>query len=143
MPTPEPTLAEICKTVREMQDFVKPLRAKIAESDRRSDQACGEVDVYKSGFNTGTIFMRAEANMACDQLEVLRTHALALVQAAEQGERYRDALHSIILADKTHYEHHEVRRGDGQPPKSDGGTCWLTPKQIASQALTDPSGAPT
>lgn len=132
MPTPEPTLAEICKTVREMQDFVKPLRAKIAESDRRSDQACGEVDVYKSGFNTGTIFMRAEANMACDQLEVLRNHALALVQAAEQGEKYRKALEAVVYAA-------DCAAKTDMPIEAKW--AWAGAKSHASQALS--SGAPT
>jgi hypothetical protein len=33
-----------------------------------------------------------------------------------------------------HAEHHQPRP-DGKLPREEGGTCWLTPKQIAAAAL--------
>jgi hypothetical protein len=51
----------------------------------------------------------------------------------------RDQLVSMLLTivrnDKTTYEHHEKRRWDGRDPSEDGGTIWLTPREMARNAL--------
>lgn len=48
---------------------------------------------------------------------------------------YEDVLRSIRLADKTSYRHHEPRKSDGKPPKEGGGTRWMTPRELATEAL--------
>jgi hypothetical protein len=55
-------------------------------------------------------------------------------QLAEQVREMEVTLDSITRHDKTRYDHHE-RRADGALPKSGGGTCWLTPKELAQSAL--------
>lgn len=54
-----------------------------------------------------------------------------------QGEikNLREALQSVIEADKTTYRHHEPRP-DGRLPKENGGTIWMTPKEIAQGVLS-------
>jgi hypothetical protein len=42
-------------------------------------------------------------------------------------------LRAIAMADKARYEHHEKRERDGKRPE--GGTIWLTPRQMALRAL--------
>jgi len=46
-----------------------------------------------------------------------------------------DGLERIARNDRTQYEHHEARPSDGKKPSEEGGTCWLTPAQIARKAL--------
>lgn len=52
-------------------------------------------------------------------------------------ERLKQALQNVIKNDKTYYNHHDPRP-DGRLPKEDGGTIWLTPKEIAKRALPQP-----
>ncbi len=73
------------------------------------------------------------------------THIATLrQQVAYQAtrERYidklRQSLDDIIKNDSTHYNHHQPRQFDGRTPKEDGGTIWLTPKEIARRALRTP-----
>lgn len=47
----------------------------------------------------------------------------------------RGALERCARNDKTTYEHHEPRP-DGTRPKESGGTIFLTPREIASAALS-------
>jgi hypothetical protein len=42
-------------------------------------------------------------------------------------------LRAIAMADKTTYAHHEKRPRDGKKPE--GGTIWLTPRELALHAL--------
>lgn len=49
--------------------------------------------------------------------------------------RYREALESVIQNDKTYYNHHEPRPYDDKVPKEDGGTIWMTPRQVAERRL--------
>lgn len=42
-------------------------------------------------------------------------------------------LRAIAMGDKTTYQHHEVRPRDGRAPE--GGTIWLTPRELALEAL--------
>ena len=65
--------------------------------------------------------------------ELTRLRA-ALAAAEAERERLREAMQTIVQVDKTRYEHHEPRP-DGALPRTDGGTCWLTPKEIARAAL--------
>jgi hypothetical protein len=47
-----------------------------------------------------------------------------------------DLLRAIAMADKTTYRHHEPRKLDGKRPEEDGGgTIWLTPRELALNAL--------
>jgi len=57
---------------------------------------------------------------------------------AEKIARLEAALRSCARSDKTTYEHHEPRRFDGLRPEDDGGTIWLTPREIARCALGEP-----
>jgi hypothetical protein len=53
------------------------------------------------------------------------------------GSALARAMESIIANDKTTYQHHEARRSDGLTPReAEGGTIFLTPKEIARAALT-------
>ena len=56
---------------------------------------------------------------------------------AEVWAELKPALDVIIKNDKTHYRHHEIRSFDGKSPKEmvDGGTRFLTPKEIAQDLL--------
>ena len=50
------------------------------------------------------------------------------------------ALRSCARNDKTRYEHHEARPFDGRRPaqvEGTAGTIWLTPREIARQALRE------
>ena len=42
-------------------------------------------------------------------------------------------LRAIAMSDRTTYEHHEKRPRDGKKPE--GGTIWLTPREMAIAAL--------
>lgn len=44
-------------------------------------------------------------------------------------------LQTIYRCDKTRYDHHEKRTWDGKLPEDEGGTIWLTPREMAGQAL--------
>lgn len=44
-----------------------------------------------------------------------------------------DLLQTIVRNDTTVYEHHQPRRFDGLLPE--GGTIWLTPREMARHAL--------
>lgn len=55
-----------------------------------------------------------------------------------QALKFRLALYSVYRNDRTEYEHHEPRPFDGQKPRSEGGTCWLTPKEIARRMIGEP-----
>lgn len=46
-----------------------------------------------------------------------------------------EALRKCQKNDKTYYKHHEARPYDGALPQENYGTCWLTPREIARQAL--------
>lgn len=46
-----------------------------------------------------------------------------------------EALRKCQKNDKTYYKHHEARPYDGALPQESYGTCWLTPREIARQAL--------
>ena len=49
------------------------------------------------------------------------------------------ALRHAARNDKTEYCHHEPRPWDGKTPREKGrGTRWLTPREIARQALDEP-----
>ena len=50
------------------------------------------------------------------------------------GNEMAEDLVLIVQVDKTAYDHHEPRP-DGTLPRESGGTCWLTPKQIAMRIL--------
>lgn len=54
-----------------------------------------------------------------------------------------DALRDAARNDNTAYDHHQPRRWDGRPPDIDGGTIWLTPREIARYALGEPELATT
>ena len=49
--------------------------------------------------------------------------------------RLADALRAIAMNDRTTYDHHEKRPRDGRAPGEDGGTIWITPREIAIGAL--------
>ncbi len=55
-------------------------------------------------------------------------------KAEELLEYLRGRAEVVIENDKTCYDHHEPRP-DGKNPREDGGTCWLTPKEIAKYML--------
>jgi hypothetical protein len=44
-------------------------------------------------------------------------------------------LQSIVRNDKTDYRHHESRPWDGRKPGAEGGSIWLTPRELATRAL--------
>lgn len=54
---------------------------------------------------------------------------------SRQNAKLANALQSVIENDKTYYNHHDPRP-DGRLPKENGGTIWLTPKEIARRALS-------
>ena len=58
-----------------------------------------------------------------------------IFELERENERLKEALQSVIEADKTIYKHHEPRP-DGRLPKENGGTIWMTPKQIAQGVLS-------
>lgn len=58
------------------------------------------------------------------------------LQAAEaRAALLAERMAHIIDVDKTCYRHHEARP-DGKLPREDGGTIWLTPKEMAKNALS-------
>lgn len=95
-----------------MSDIVKRLDgyAEIPDMDRNCQR-----DIYEAA---------AEIRTLRSQVAALTTQRDAMVEALE----------SVVKLDKTQYEHHEPRP-DGTSPRSEGGSCWYTPKQIARSAL--------
>ena len=90
-------------------------------------------------------FARIRASLAhfCDHPDTPVRHMVSGVGSLvgdverafeEEIERLRTALEDCAQLDLTHYEHHQPRR-DGREPKEDGGTIWLTPREIATRAL--------
>lgn len=59
-----------------------------------------------------------------------------LAQLEKQRESTVRALQTIVRNDTTAYEHHQPRRWDGKTPDEDGGTIWLTPREMARQMLS-------
>lgn len=59
-----------------------------------------------------------------------------IAELERQRESTVRALQAIVRNDATSYQHHEPRRWDGRTPDADGGTIWLTPREIARQMLT-------
>lgn len=52
----------------------------------------------------------------------------------EERDRLKTALEAVIELDQSKYKHHQ-KRPDGKLPRSNGGSCWMTPKQVAHAAL--------
>ncbi|MDF1565293.1 MAG: hypothetical protein P1V51_19810 [Deltaproteobacteria bacterium] len=49
-----------------------------------------------------------------------------------------EAMRAIERNDKTSYNHHEARPFDGKiPDEIDGGTCFLTPREISQYAIAE------
>jgi len=44
-------------------------------------------------------------------------------------------LQTIVRNDRSNYRHHEPRPWDDRRPDVEGGTIWLTPKELATRAL--------
>ena len=59
--------------------------------------------------------------------------------AAEEKPIDREQLvrlfQEIVRNDATTYDHHQARRWDRKKPADAGGTIWLTPREMARQAL--------
>jgi len=68
-------------------------------------------------------------------LEDLTAADADLEEAEEEVKRLRRVLLAIEANDLTEYEHHQPRRSDGLAPSATGGTKWLTPREIARNAL--------
>ena len=49
------------------------------------------------------------------------------------------ALRDAARNDNSRYEHHQRREWDRRFPAEDGGTIWLTPREIARRALGEPN----
>ncbi|MDE2099044.1 MAG: hypothetical protein KGL39_17455 [Patescibacteria group bacterium] len=64
---------------------------------------------------------------------------------ASQAETMRGALEIIVRNDRSReYEHHEKRPWDGKKPsEASTGTKWLTPREIAKDALRALDGKAT
>lgn len=62
---------------------------------------------------------------------------IKIEELLSDNKRMAKALKGVIENDKTHYNHHDPRP-DGRLPREDGGTIWLTPKEIAKRALPKP-----
>lgn len=75
----------------------------------------------------------------CQQTARLGVAKLEQLLVKAQREINREQLvamlQEIVRNDTTRYDHHEARRWDGRTPDSKGGTIWLTPKEMARQAL--------
>lgn len=76
---------------------------------------------------------RAKENDAAYQRGYAEAERLGNIEI----EGLKQALQNVIKNDKTYYNHHDPRP-DGRLPKEDGGTIWLTPKEIAKRALPQP-----
>lgn len=64
------------------------------------------------------------------------TPELTLPQALRLVALYERTLRGVITNDKTKYQHHEARRWDEKKPHEvDGGTIFLTPRELAQRAL--------
>lgn len=46
-----------------------------------------------------------------------------------------EILQAIVRNDRSNYRHHEPRPWDDRRPDVEGGTIWLTPKELATRAL--------
>lgn len=53
-------------------------------------------------------------------------------------ERLEEALRSAARNDSSLYRHHQTRSVDGKRPDKFGATIWLTPREIAREALGEP-----
>jgi hypothetical protein len=85
-----------------------------------------EVDDYDNDPLNDLVDAVGEADSLRASLQSARSAAGALVEA----------LTRVIANDKTTYRHHEARPSDGLTPRqADGGTIFLTPKEIARSAL--------
>lgn len=103
MPNPEPTLAEICKTLREME--AKATAAPwTAEQNYSYWEMNGPGDFGQIGDTCASSASEPEygRSMALGSynaqlIAALRTHALALVQAAESNGELRDIVDSLAM----------------------------------------------
>jgi len=68
------------------------------------------------------------------------TYTIQIAAIATENQRLREALEMCERNDSSkEYEHHEKRPFDDKTPREDGadGTCWLTPRCIAREALKE------
>ena len=82
-------------------------------------------------------YTRGEYHAGADAAHVRVT--LYLLERVRELEKHREstvrALQTIVRNDATAYEHHQPRRWDGRTPDAEGGTIWLTPREMARQLL--------
>lgn len=118
-PGPHEIVVECPYCVAERE--AKALRARIAELEAENTRI---KDILEAGsiheFN-GKLYSRRQLE---DENERQKGRIAELVEALRACERN----------DKTAYEHHEPRP-DGKKPSRGGGTIWMTPKEIANEAL--------
>ena len=96
--------------------------------------------VVAVGHNDGQLAVMAQAVAVVPHLLRERREAAARESALRaERERLRAALENIIRNDRSReYEHHEKRPWDGKKPSEVGvGTRWLTPREIAKDALKE------
>ncbi|MGI6124735.1 MAG: hypothetical protein ACOYIG_11250 [Acetivibrionales bacterium] len=99
------------------------------ESPFKEDDTCQFPNLCTTRPTLAIIQKALSLDAGKDLLERLR-------KAEELLEYLRGRAEVVIENDKTCYDHHEPRP-DGKNPREDGGTCWLTPKEIAKYMLLD------
>lgn len=101
------------------------LREELARTEERARLHASESN------RLGEQLAQANHRAVCAEME--RDSAQTITRAT--FESLANTLRAICRADRTTYNHHEARAWDGQPPRENGGTIWLTPREQAAHAL--------
>jgi hypothetical protein len=122
----------VCAEMREALELAEAWAKNDCDSCKspfKEDDTCQFPNLCTTRPTLAIIQKALSLDAGKDLLERLR-------KAEELLEYLRGRAEVVIENDKTCYDHHEPRP-DGKNPREDGGTCWLTPKEIAKYMLLD------